>query len=211
MNKHTYITVEEWQSWRSFDKLRRSWGLREQLPHRGFYGTKTQHTCPCYSCYNPDVLDDAIRVSRHNMVVEAPLKKKFFNQWRQKYGYFGRQEDCKNQWQAFIEPKRAQILKESLGRSAVLNVFVEALSWNPERWNEMLDLMQSNQSKLESMSDRLFLLRLVSTFHMLVNEYRQRYIESMRLKDTIKKGFPKMLRLYETPLNRPQQQKPWKI
>lgn len=71
------VGLHEWEAWREFDRLRFSWGLREQFPHSGFRGTVPHLRCSCARC---NMVSDEKRCIAHNVRYKIRNKKKSYDE-----------------------------------------------------------------------------------------------------------------------------------
>lgn len=204
MDKSKLLTIEELTAWRSFDALRRSWEMREEIPHEGFAGTRYSITCPCFSCAEHSNKVDFI--NRHNSRIEGPEKAVFYVNWKKTHGSLA---GCEWNWSSVWKPSKATQEAQSRTRATILTEFVESLKKDKSMWHEALIHHLRKLTDKKTTVEKIFLMNLIQTMITLLNERTEREKEKKEVTELTSIGFDYSLRAYNPPINRTRHKRDW--
>lgn len=204
MDKTKLLTIEELTAWRSFDALRRSWEMREEVPHEGFAGTRYSITCPCFSCAEHS--NSADFISRHNSRIEGPEKTVFYGNWRKTHGSLA---GCEWNWSSAWKPKRLEQEEQSRRRAKILNDFIGSLKKDKSMWHEALILHLNSLTDKKTTVEKIFLMTLIQTMITLFGERALREKAKQEVVELTSIGFDYSLRAYTPPIYRTRHKRDW--
>ena len=204
MDKTKVLTIEELTAWRSFDALRRSWEMREEVPHEGFTGTRYNNTCPCFSC--AEHLNTSDYITLHNSRIEKPEKEIFYANWEKTHGSLA---GCEWNWNSAWKPRRVEQEQQSFARAKILNEFIGSLKKDKTMWYEALILHLNKLTDKKTTIEKIFLMTLIQTMITLLNERTVREKEKTEVAELTSIGFTYSLRAYNPPINRTRHKRDW--
>ena len=204
MDKTKVLTIEELTAWRSFDALRRSWEMREEVPHEGFTGTRYNVTCPCFSCAEHSNSADFLQ--RHNARIEMPEKMVFYANWKKTRGSLA---GCEWNWSSVWKPRRIEQEEQSRARAKILNDFIESLKKDTSLWYDALILHLNKFTDKKPTIEKIFLLTLIQTMITLLGERTEREKMKKEVAELSAIGFDYSLRAYIPPINRTRHKRDW--